>query len=59
MATRKATARATTLRGTLTDLDGEMDRALGRMIRWTNKVADLRAKRKRLTRELAKELAAV
>lgn len=42
----------------LTDVDAKLDRAMGRVVTWSNKMADLRAKRKRILRELAKAIAA-
>jgi hypothetical protein len=41
----------------LTDVDAKLDRAMGRVVTWSNKMADLRAKRKRIMRELAKQMA--
>jgi hypothetical protein len=36
----------------------ELDRAMGRVIRWSNKLSALRTRRSRLQRELAKIIAA-
>lgn len=50
-------ADTTKRRDELVSIDAELDRVIGRVIRWTNKLGDLRAKRKRRERELAKLLA--
>lgn len=56
MAKRKENERATNYRNQVVMLDAEIDRVIGRVIRWTNKLASLRDIKKRRVRELAKAL---
>lgn len=44
-------------RDSLQAADEALDVAVGRLMRWAKRVDDLRKKKKRLTRELAKQLA--